>query len=79
MVPAHATARIADHVQRSMGRRESIIEELALTWQHVGASVEERARHNDDPRPRAFHPDSADGRRNAVFLLDFRDVGRGRR
>jgi len=40
MVPAHATARIADHVQRSIGRRDSVIEELALTRQHVGASVE---------------------------------------
>jgi len=57
-----------------MGRRESVIEELAVTRQHVGPGVEERARHNDDVR--AFHPGSARGR-DSVFLPDFRDLERG--
>ena len=57
-----------------MGRRESVIEELAVTRQHVGPGVEERARHNDDAR--TFHPGSARGR-DSVFLPDFRDLERG--
>jgi ATP dependent DNA ligase domain len=77
IVPAHAPAGIGDHVQRSMGRRKGVIEELALTRQQLGPSVEERARHNDDARPRAFHPDGARGRRNVLFLLDLRDLERG--
>jgi hypothetical protein len=72
-VPTHATAGVADHVQRSIGRRESVIEELALTRQYLVPSVEERPRHNDDPRPRAFHPDGARSRRKVLFLLDCRD------
>jgi hypothetical protein len=41
IVPTHATAGIADHVQRNMGRWESVVEELTLTRQHIGPSVEE--------------------------------------
>jgi hypothetical protein len=79
IVPTHATTGIADHVQRSMGRWESVVEELALTRQHLGPSVEERARHNDDARPRAFHPDGGSRRRSVPLLLDLRDLVRGLR
>jgi transglutaminase-like putative cysteine protease len=36
-----------------MGRRKGIVEELALARQHLGPSIEERARHDDNLRPRA--------------------------
>jgi hypothetical protein len=62
-----------------MGRRESVIEGLALTRPDVGPRVEERARHNDDPRPRALQPDGALGPHNVLFLLDLRDLKRGLR
>src|SRR6266404_6737852 len=80
IVPTDATASIADHVQRSIGWRESVIEEFALTRQQLGPSVEERARRNDDVRPRAFHRHGACGRRrNSPFLLNLRDLKRGLR
>ena len=31
IVPAYAPAGIGDHLQRNMGRRKGVIEELALT------------------------------------------------
>src|SRR5262245_27073819 len=57
-----------------MGRRESVIEELAVTRHHARPSVEKRARHNDEPR--ALHLASARGP-HAAFLLDLRDLKRG--
>src|SRR5438445_12314463 len=80
IVPTDATDSIADHVQRSIGWRESVIEEFALTRQQLGPSVEERARRNDDVRPPAFHRHGACGRRrNSPFLLNLRDLKRGLR
>src|SRR6266851_6750627 len=76
-VPAHAPSGILHHLQRSMGRRKGIVEELALARQHLGPSIEERARHDDNPRPRAFCARDAHGRGNVVFSLDLRGPGRG--
>ena len=59
-----------------MGRRKSVIEELALARQHLGPSVEERTRHDDNPRSRAFRADerATDAAGWALNLAIFRIV-----
>src|SRR5262245_16196563 len=75
IVPTHAPTGIGDHVQRRMQRREGINGGLALARRHLPTGVEERARRNDHPRPRAFRGDDALGPRNAAFFVR-RDRGR---
>jgi hypothetical protein len=66
-MPADAPAGILHPVQRGLGRRKGIVEELALARQHLGPSIEERTRHDDDPRPRAFYACAARGRGNVAL------------
>src|SRR6266851_7927634 len=75
-VPAHAPSGILHHLQRSMGRRKGIVEELALARQHLGSSVEERARHDDNPRPRTRCARDAHGRGKVAFSVDRCSPGR---
>src|SRR3984893_4194354 len=62
IVPAHAPSSILHHIYRSVGGREGIIEELALTGRHVGPSIEKRASFNDDSCPWALFADDARAR-----------------
>jgi hypothetical protein len=74
VVPTHAPTGIGDHVERRMQRREGVNGGLALARRHLPTSVEERARRNDHPRPRAFRADNARGRRNATLFLRLRGL-----
>jgi hypothetical protein len=66
-MPAHAPSGILDHIHRSVGGREGIIEELALTGRHLGPGIEKRAWLNDDPRPWALLADDARVRGGIAF------------
>src|SRR2546422_10472492 len=76
-VPAHAPSGILHHLKWSMVRRKSIVEELALARQHLGPSVEVRARHDDNLRPRAFCARDAHGGGNVAFSFGRCSPGHG--
>ena len=76
IVPAYAPAGIGDHLQGNMGRRKGVIEELALTWY---SALAERARPDNDSRPRAFRAHDARGRCNVLFFFGAWGLERGAR
>ena len=58
-VPSYASPRIGDHVGRSVQRRQCIIEELAIAWQHFCPGVQERPWRDYDPRCGTSRPNEA--------------------
>src|SRR5271166_2384148 len=52
-VPPYASPRIGDHVGWSVQRRQCVIEELAISWQYLCASIQERSWCDDYTRPGA--------------------------
>src|SRR6202043_2994105 len=68
VVPARPSAGIGNHVHRLVQRRESVVEELAVTRPHLRPSIEEGAPLNDDPRPPAGFPGHLARRLDRLFL-----------